>query len=54
VVPPGPKPARVTRTTARSPDSDWFNWLSYARLRGGGYAYQVDAAGGSQVIVFRA
>jgi hypothetical protein len=41
--------------TARSPDSDWFNWPSYTRLRGGGcYAYQVDAASGSQVIVFRA
>ena len=41
--------------TARSDDSDWFNWPSYVRLRGGGrYAYQVDAASGSQMIVFRA
>ena len=41
--------------TARSPDSDWFNWPSYTRLHGGGcYAYQVDAASGSQVIVFQA
>jgi hypothetical protein len=41
--------------TARSDDSDWFNWPSYTRLRGGGcYAYQVDAASGSQVIVFQA
>jgi hypothetical protein len=41
--------------TARSPDSDWFNWPSHTRLRGGGcYAYQVDAATGSQVIVFQA
>jgi hypothetical protein len=40
---------------ARSPDSDWFNWPSYSRLRGGGcYAYQVDGASGSRVIVFRA
>jgi hypothetical protein len=41
--------------TARSPDSDWFNWPSYVRLRGGGcYAYQVDSSSRSQVIVFRA
>ena len=41
--------------TASSEGSDWFNWPSYVRLRGGGcYAYQVDAARGSQVIVFRA
>jgi hypothetical protein len=41
--------------TARSPDSDWFNWPSYTRLRGGGcYAYQVEDASGSQVIVFQA
>ena len=39
--------------TARSPDSDWFNWPSYSRLRGAGcYAYQIDSASGSQVIVF--
>jgi len=42
-----------TGGTARSPDSDWFNWPSYSRLRGGGcYAYQIDRASGSQVIVF--
>jgi hypothetical protein len=36
-------------------DSDWFNWPSYSRLRGGGcYAYQVDSANRSQIIVFRA
>jgi hypothetical protein len=41
--------------TAHSPDSDWFNWPSYTRLRGGGcYAYQIDGASNSQVIVFRA
>ena len=40
---------------AHSPDSDWFSWPSYTRLRGGGcYAYQVDGANNSQVIVFRA
>jgi hypothetical protein len=55
----GPQPAAELLLsaggTARSPDSDWFNWPSYSRLRGGGcYAYQVDGAGGSQVIVFRA
>lgn len=41
--------------TARGPDSDWLNWPSYSRLRGGRcYAYQLDSASGSQVVVFRA
>jgi hypothetical protein len=41
--------------TARSPDSDWLNWPSYIRLRGGGcYAYQVDSSSSSRVIIFRA
>jgi hypothetical protein len=41
--------------TAHTSGSDWFNWPSYSRLRGGGcYAYQVDGAGGSRVVVFRA
>ena len=33
----------------------WLNWPSYTRLRAGGcYAYQVDGATSSRVIVFRA
>ena len=52
---PTPTRAAPTGGTARSPDSGWFNWPSSLRLRGGGcYAYQVDAASGSRVIVFRA
>lgn len=55
----GPQPAAelllAAGGTAHSLDSDWFNWPSYRRLQGGGcYAYQVDGASGSQVIVFRA
>jgi hypothetical protein len=45
----GPQPAAELLLpaggTAHSQDSDWFNWPSYSRLRGGGcYAYQVDSA----------
>jgi hypothetical protein len=45
----GPQPAAElllpAAGTAHSQDSDWFNWPSYSRLRGGGcYAYQVDSA----------
>jgi hypothetical protein len=53
--PPGSTAGPSGGHGARSLDSDWFNWPSYSRLRGGGcYAYQVDGASGSQVIVFHA
>jgi hypothetical protein len=52
---PGPELLLPAGGTARSPDSDWFNWPSYIRLRGEGcYAYQVDGSSSSRVIVFRA
>jgi hypothetical protein len=41
--------------TASTPDSTWFNWPSYTRLRASGcYAYQLDAQNGSHVLVFQA